>query len=219
MGKAFLGQLSKYIASNRSAPHTLVPIFVSRSSSALISQDFSAIPLDSAITELETTATKALPFPEGVISYLKSAPGEVIFIDNTSDEKIASAYPDFLKSGIHIATPNKKGFSSGIALWDSIFEAARPTNPNGGFVFHEASCGAGLPIISTLKELVETGDKIKRIEGIFSGTMSFLFNSFAPVGSSTTSKFSEIVAKARDLGYTVSRWLMTFSQALWLMLN
>ena len=62
-----------------------------------------------------------------------------------------------------------------------------------------------MPVLSTLKELVETGDKVKKVEGIFSGTMSFLFNTFAPVGSCSNARFSEVVIKARDLGYTVSR--------------
>jgi len=74
---------------------------------------------------------------------------------------------------------------------------------NGGFVFHEATVGAGLPVLSTLKELVETGDKIKKIEGVFSGTMSFLFNSFAPLSGDNGGKgFAKCVKEARDLGYT-----------------
>lgn len=197
--------MSNYIKSNRSAPHTLIPIAVSRSSTAVLSQDYSPISLSSVVEDLASSTTKPLSFPDEVISYLKGAPGEVILVDNTSDEGLASHYPILLKNGVHIATPNKKGFSSEITLWDSIHASARgPSNPQGGYVFHEATVGAGLPVLSTLRELVETGDKIKKIEGIFSGTMSFLFNTFAPVGSSSSVRFSEVVAKARDLGYTVS---------------
>jgi len=68
-------------------------------------------------------------------------------------------------------------------------------------VYHESSVGAGLPVISTLKELIDTGDTIEKIEGVFSGTMSFLFNSFAPT-SGTGGKWSAEVKKAKDLGYT-----------------
>lgn len=57
--------------------------------------------------------------------------------------------------------------------------------------------GAGLPVIATLRHLVDTGDKITRIEGIFSGTLSYIFNSFAPGG-----RFSEVVAQAKALGFT-----------------
>ncbi|KAF8462974.1 putative homoserine dehydrogenase [Kalaharituber pfeilii] len=175
VGRASLRQLFNYMV-NKSAPHTLVPIAVSRSSKAIISTDYSPISLSSILEDLDKSVTKPLAVPDEIISYLKTAPGEVILVDNTSDETLASLYPRFLENG--------------------------PQNPNGGFAFHEATVGAGLPVLSTLKELVETGDKVKKIEGVFSGTMSFLFNTFAPVGSSSNAKFSEVVVKARDLGYT-----------------
>lgn len=57
--------------------------------------------------------------------------------------------------------------------------------------------GAGLPVIGTLKHLVETGDKIVQVEGIFSGTLSYIFNNFGP-----GSAFSEVVAEAKAAGYT-----------------
>ena len=63
--------------------------------------------------------------------------------------------------------------------------------------FYEATVGAGLPILSTLKHLVETGDRIKTIEGIFSGTLSYIFNNF-----DDTKKFSDIVSEAKEKGYT-----------------
>lgn len=123
-------------------------------------------------------------------------------MDNTSSQDLANLYPDFLRQGINIVTPNKKAFSSDLKLWDDIFsEAYSSTRPDGGFVYHESSVGAGLPVISTLNDLVETGDKILKIEGVFSGTMSFLFNSFAPV-EGPGGKWSQEVKRAKDLGYT-----------------
>lgn len=87
-------------------------------------------------------------------------------------------------------------------MWHDIFSAAYSIqNPTGGLIYHESSVGAGLPIISTLKDLVETGDEVHRIEGVFSGTMSFLFNSFAPV-TGKGGKWSAEVAKAKKLGFT-----------------
>ena len=61
----------------------------------------------------------------------------------------------------------------------------------------QATVGAGLPVIATLQHLIHTGDKITRIEGIFSGTLSYIFNSFTP-----STRFSEVVATAKELGYT-----------------
>ena len=62
--------------------------------------------------------------------------------------------------------------------------------------------GAGLPIISTLNDLIDTGDKIHRIEGVFSGTMSFLFNNFAPQNGKGGGKWSDEVLKAKQKGFT-----------------
>ena len=64
---------------------------------------------------------------------------------------------------------------------------------------------AGLPVISTLNDLVNTGDDIVKIEGIFSGTLSYIFNNFSSVGSGSagTQSFSRIVSAAKDKGYTV----------------
>lgn len=70
--------------------------------------------------------------------------------------------------------------------------------------YHESSVGAGLPIISTLNDLIATGDEVQKIEGVFSGTISFLFNSFAPV-EGNGGKWSEEVAKAKAAGFTYVR--------------
>lgn len=123
-----------------------------------------------------------------------------MLVDNTSDPTVASSYPTFLSKGISIVTPNKKAFSSSISLWKDIFSAAATGN---ALVYHESSVGAGLPVISTLRDLVETGDKVTKIEGVFSGTLSFLFNQFAPVtATGAEQKWSEVVAQAKELGYT-----------------
>lgn len=125
-----------------------------------------------------------------------------MLVDNTSSQDVAASYPKFLREGIHVVTPNKKAFSGSLALWKDIFSSAKsPSSLEGGFVYHESSVGAGLPIISTLKDLTETGDEIVRIEGIFSGTMSFLFNSFAPIDGQG-GQWSEEVRKAKEAGYT-----------------
>jgi homoserine dehydrogenase len=68
-------------------------------------------------------------------------------------------------------------------------------------VYNEPTVGVGMPIISTLHDLVQTGDVITRIEGVFSGTMSYLFNKFAPT-SSSGGNWSDIVKEARALGST-----------------
>lgn len=132
------------------------------------------------------------------IDFLAAAPSKAILVDNTSSQDVADQYPNFLSRGISVVTPNKKAFSGSYKLWQDIFAAAASS---GAAVYHESSVGAGLPVISTLKDLVDTGDSVTRIEGVFSGTMSFLFNSFAPTEGSG-GKWSAEVAKAKELGYT-----------------
>lgn len=104
-------------------------------------------------------------------------------------------------------TPNKKAFSGSMALWNSILDSSyHPSDPHRdrGLVYHESSVGAGLPIISTLNDLVTTGDSVRRIEGVFSGTMSFLFNNFAPATGNEGGggKWSAEVRRAKDAGFT-----------------
>ena len=123
-------------------------------------------------------------------------------IDNTSSQNIAESYPSFLSKGISVVTPNKKAFSSSWSLWKDIFAATRSqVRPNHGLIYHESSVGAGLPVISTLRDLIETGDEVQKIEGVFSGTMSFLFNSFAPL-EGHGGKWSDEVRKAKEMGFT-----------------
>jgi aspartokinase/homoserine dehydrogenase 1 len=99
-----------------------------------------------------------------------------------------------LKRGIHIATPNKKANSGALPYYRALQEAGRAA---GTHYLYEATVGAGLPIIQTLRDLRETGDEITRIEGIFSGTLAYLFNVF-----DGREAFSSIVRTAKAKGYT-----------------
>ena len=84
----------------------------------------------------------------------------VVFIDNTAAVSVAETYPALLRAGVHVVTPNKKAFSGSQALYDQIVAASR----EGGAKFlHEATVGAGLPVLSTLKDLVATGDKVRAV--------------------------------------------------------
>ncbi len=135
-----------------------------------------------------------------------------ILVDCTASEKIARMYPDFVKAGCDIVTPNKKAN----VLPIKNYQALRRALAEHKKAFHyQANVGAGLPVIESVKRLVSSGDKIKKIEGIFSGTLSYLFNNFDPSTSSPTvvgvrhrsdrasgKKFSGLVEEARKLGYT-----------------
>lgn len=184
------------LATRRPAPK-LNLCYISTSKKALFKQDYSSIPFESALGDLAASTAAPLDLTK-VVDFLAAAPSKVVLVDNTSSQDVADAYPNFLGRGISIVTPNKKAFSGSYTLWQNIFTAA---TTSGAKVYHESSVGAGLPVISTLKDLVDTGDEVTKIEGVFSGTMSFLFNSFAPLEGSG-GKWSEEVKKAKELGYT-----------------
>jgi aspartokinase/homoserine dehydrogenase 1 len=117
-----------------------------------------------------------------------------VLIDCTASAEVAGLYRDWLARGIHVVTPNKKANSGALPAYRALKEAARAA---GTHYLYEATVGAGLPVIHTLRDLRETGDEIIRIEGIFSGTLAYLFNVFD--GSES---FSSIVRTAKQKGYT-----------------
>ncbi|CAN1147647.1 Bifunctional aspartokinase/homoserine dehydrogenase, chloroplastic (Fragment) [Linum perenne] len=117
-----------------------------------------------------------------------------VLVDCTADAAIASHYYDWLRKGIHVVTPNKKANSGPLDQYLKLRALQRQSYTH---FFYEATVGAGLPIISTLRGLLETGDKILQVEGIFSGTLSYIFNNF--VGDRA---FSDVVSEAKGKGYT-----------------
>ncbi|HEX8209303.1 MAG TPA: bifunctional aspartate kinase/homoserine dehydrogenase I [Longimicrobium sp.] len=117
-----------------------------------------------------------------------------VVIDCTADEGLARRYGDWLRRGIHVVTPNKRANTLDFAYYQELCSAGR--GPGAHFLY-EATVGAGLPIIQTLRDLIATGDEVLRIEGVLSGTLSYLFNSFDGVHP-----FSELVADARRRGFT-----------------
>jgi len=117
-----------------------------------------------------------------------------VIIDCTASEAISRRYPGWLDRGVHVITPNKKAFSSDYAYYESISESAKQGSAH---YLYETTVGAALPVISTLRDLVSTGDQIRSVEGILSGTLAYLFNIY-----DGSRPFSGIVREARESGYT-----------------
>ena len=117
-----------------------------------------------------------------------------IFVDCTADAEVAAVYKQVLDGSISVVAANKKANSQRLEFYEELKKLSRERN--AGYFF-ETNVGAGLPVINTLQDLVVSGDSVLSIEGILSGTLSYLFNSFRP-GTS----FSEIVRSAREKGYT-----------------
>jgi aspartokinase/homoserine dehydrogenase 1 len=117
-----------------------------------------------------------------------------VMIDCTADAAVAGRYAAWFSAGLHVVTPNKKANSADLAEFRRTQRARREA---GTHFLYEATVGAGLPIIMTLRDLRETGDRIHRIEGIFSGTLAYLFKTF-----DGGQPFSAIVADANARGLT-----------------
>jgi aspartokinase/homoserine dehydrogenase 1 len=117
-----------------------------------------------------------------------------VIIDCSSSELIASQYAGWLSRGIHIITPNKKAFSGSYKDYRALQAAA---DEGSSHYFYETTVGAALPIVSTLCDLIYTGDEVRSVRGIFSGTLAYLFNVY-----DGTMPFSQIVRAARENGYT-----------------
>jgi aspartokinase/homoserine dehydrogenase 1 len=117
-----------------------------------------------------------------------------VLIDATASAELTTHYESWLAKGINIITPNKKSNAGPFRAYRSLRETARK---HQRYFLYETNVGAGLPIIHTLRGLVETGDEIIKIEGVLSGTLSYIFNSLD--GSRT---FSDVVREAHELGLT-----------------
>ena len=117
-----------------------------------------------------------------------------IFVDCTASKEISAVYSEILKSSISIVTANKIANSSSLEQYEELQTLAREHNVA---YLYETNVGAGLPVVATLKEQMLTGDEILKIEGVLSGTLSYIFNNFD--GSES---FSRVVENAKEKGFT-----------------
>lgn len=113
-------------------------------------------------------------------------------IDASASSSLPNQYSEWLKRGFHIITPNKKGLSQDFDLYQTIKQSAETYNKQ---YLYSTNVGAGLPILKTIKDLVDTGDQIQSIEAVLSGTLSFIFNDLKD-------SFGAMVRQAMALGFT-----------------
>jgi aspartokinase/homoserine dehydrogenase 1 len=115
-------------------------------------------------------------------------------VDCTANPEVVDAYPAFIDANLHVITPNKRANALPWARYSALMEQLARRQKH---FFYEANVGAGLPIMSTLRDLIASGDEILKIEGILSGTLSYLFNTF-----DGTTPFSALVREAHRIGFT-----------------
>jgi len=129
-----------------------------------------------------------------VLGAAAASGGRAIIVDNTASDAPAELYEAWLAAGAFVATPNKRAGSGPQERYEKIMAAARK---GGSRFMYESTVGAGLPIIAPLQGLLAAGDDVKKVEGIFSGTLSYIFNTWKP-----GMKFSEVVKDAKEKGFT-----------------
>ncbi len=117
-----------------------------------------------------------------------------VFVDCTASKEISMLYHDFLKNNINVITANKIAASS---AYDNYLLLKQTAMERGVKFRFETNVGAGLPIIGTINDLRNSGDKILKIEAILSGTLNFIFNAL-----SADVPFSQTVRMAKEQGYS-----------------
>ncbi|MBM4165475.1 MAG: bifunctional aspartate kinase/homoserine dehydrogenase I [Ignavibacteria bacterium] len=118
----------------------------------------------------------------------------VALVDNTASDDIVKEYAGFVNANMHIVTPNKRANVLPLKQYTAFIELLKRKQK---YFLFEANVGAGLPIISTLHDLITSGDTVLKIEGMFSGTLSYLFNNY-----DGNIPFSEMLQSAFEHGYT-----------------
>ncbi len=117
----------------------------------------------------------------------------IIFVDATGDSEVANLYKELLSSGIHVVTASKLANTQSQKLYDELHELS---DKNHTRFLYETNVGAGLPIIDTLNNLILSDDDVIELNGVLSGTMTYLFSQLDKGES-----FSKSVIQARTLGY------------------
>jgi aspartokinase/homoserine dehydrogenase 1 len=141
------------------------------------------------LSNLGATSATAAEALDLIASHAVSQP---VIVDVTSDET-ANLLQTALARGFDVAMANKKPLAGSWDSYSRLFETAARA---GRRIRYEATVGAGLPIIDTFDKLVETGDRVLRVEGVVSGTLMFVASAV-----STGRPFSEAVREAVELGY------------------
>ncbi len=123
-----------------------------------------------------------------------SGAAQRVIVDATASDDVAARHAQWLAAGCHVVSANKAALGGAYAGWRELHRAGA----RGGARYGDAATvGAGLPVLSTLRRLHECGDRLLALEGVFSGTLSWLFNHF-----DGTRPFSALVREAHAHGYT-----------------
>jgi aspartokinase/homoserine dehydrogenase 1 len=155
--------------------------------------DSNGIALENWMENLETAGEK-INLSEFITDIQTLNLANSIFVDCSADKDIVQYYYPLLDSNISIVTPNKVANSGTYEEYLALRNIAKKRNVK---FLYETNVGAGLPLINTLQGLINSGDRIHKIEAVLSGTLSFIFNTFA-----AGLKFVDVVKEAKAKGFT-----------------
>jgi len=190
VGRALLGQIGRYLSRHRTGSQVLPWVCGIANSRAmclggdvLSSKAWERGDLDGENIDLDS-------FAERLRWGTSHMP---VIVDLTASQEVAARHQSWLRSGLHVVTANKLA----LACDYTGYRALRAATPSGGRYAYETTVGAALPVIQTLRDLQRTGDRILRIQGALSGTLSFLFSRY-----DGSRPFSELVWDAHRRGLT-----------------
>ncbi len=192
IGSTLLGQIrDHYTDIKDNSKIELVLNGLTNSRKMLFSE--AGVPFDNFQSELDQ-ATEAADISRFIDKMIEMNFPYAVFVDNTASKLIPEHYHRIIENNIAISTPNKIALSSSLSRYKKLKALSGARNIPLNF---ETNVGAGLPVISTLKSLTTTGDKITQLEAVLSGSVSYIFNNF-----STETRFIDIVKEAQAKGLT-----------------
>lgn len=193
VGKALLSQLAEVLPGLKSRSGVDLRLRAVASSRRMALEDTAMDPA-SAAARLHDEDAQACDLDAFAAHVRAGHLPHAMIVDCSASDAVAAKYADWLAAGIHVVTPNKHAGSGDWARYTAIAEARRQGSSR---FLYEATVGAGLPVVLTLRNLIDTGDTLHAIDGMLSGTLAWLFNSF-----DGSRPFSDLVREARALGYT-----------------
>lgn len=155
--------------------------------------DVGGLPFGDALHRLQQ-ARQPMDLDAVIQHLVESRLERLIVVDATASDEVSQRYATLLESKIAVITPNKRGNAGTQAYYERLQRAAQR---NQVPYLYETTVGAGLPLLSTMRDLQRSGDRVQRVEAVLSGTLAYVFDSLAQ-----DRPFSEIVRTARDEGYT-----------------
>jgi len=172
VGGTLLNMLNEQMSALRKKGFHL-RLFAAANSKRMLIDSAGINPMTCADTLKKTQGTTEYDLDKLIAAARNSDFLPLVFVDCTASSELVHRYPDVIRAGMHIVTPNKKANVLPMPAYRSLIAEFHEYDRH---FLYQTNVGAGLPVLSTIKDLLAGGDHIIRIEGVLSGTLSYLFN-------------------------------------------